>query len=281
MEKVPQAEDLDLGFSFASHGVRIKISTPDRVLSDRARKTVDKAFGGTAEIFELPSERTHRTFGIRRRGPEIVLEKDGEELTYGTSERLFFKFLNSVLRIEVGEFAVGKVFLHAGVVGWKGEAIVLPGKSFAGKSTLTAELVRNGAEYYSDEYAVFGPDGYVSPFPRHLTLRYFGATRQKLLSAEDLGGRVGKEKIPVGMILMTNYSRGAEWRPEVLTAGSGVMEMIPNTLTVRNDPAFSLKVLDLVARRAIIMRSPRGDVRKFAKFLLAFFENCSKSARMA
>ena len=41
------------------------------------------------------------------------------------------------------------------IVTWgRGRAIVIPGRTFSGKSTLVAELVRAGATYYSDEYAV-------------------------------------------------------------------------------------------------------------------------------
>src|SRR5438876_5612788 len=39
----------------------------------------------------------------------------------------------------VAEAARGRVFVHAGVVGWEGRAIVLPGRTFTGKTTLTAE----------------------------------------------------------------------------------------------------------------------------------------------
>ena len=57
------------------------------------------------------------------------------------------------------------VFLHAGVVGWGGRALLLPGRSFAGKSTLVEALVRAGAIYYSDEYAVLDLQGGSTPSP--------------------------------------------------------------------------------------------------------------------
>ena len=55
---------------------------------------------------------------------------------------------------------------HAGVVGWRGRAIVIPGRSHAGKSTLVAELVRRGAVYYCDEFAVLHETGRVHPYRR-------------------------------------------------------------------------------------------------------------------
>jgi hypothetical protein len=56
------------------------------------------------------------------------------------------------------------------------------------------------------------------------------------------------------------------------------MELLPSTMTTRKAPAFSLKVLDLVVRRAIMYKSPRGDAKEIAKFLLEFFENNTKLA---
>ena len=39
----------------------------------------------------------------------------------------------SHLQLTVAEYAPRRVFVHAGVVGWKGRAIVIPGMSFSGK----------------------------------------------------------------------------------------------------------------------------------------------------
>lgn len=159
------------------------------------------------------------------------------------------------------------------MVGWKGRAIVLPAKSFSGKTTLTAELVRNGADYYSDEYAVLDERGHVHAFPRKLSMRYFGATREKDISVEELGGSYGLEPIPVGMVLLTEFEKSAVWEPQFLSAGKGIMEILPHTIPIRSRSEFSLKVLDIVASRAIIVKSARSDAKKFAKSLLAFFEN--------
>ena len=46
----------------------------------------------------------------------------------------------------VAERAPDHLFVHAGVVGWEGRAIVMPGASFAGKTTLVAGLARGGCD---------------------------------------------------------------------------------------------------------------------------------------
>ena len=274
-ERISERRYFDSGFCFVSFGVRIGIQSSSPVMLDKARDLIGKAFGDRAKIFEDTGTQVQRVFGIEDAGGKFHLFKDGVETTSGSSERNFFKYLNSMLRLEVAEHVEGRVFLHAGVVGWKGQAIVFPGTSFAGKSTLTAELVKNGADYYSDEYAVLAADGRVTPFPRHVSLRYFGGKREKDVPVSEFGGKIGTEALPVGMLLLTSFSRDGEWQPERLSPGEAIMEIIPHTLSMRKNPAFCLKVLDLVARRAIIVRSPRGDARKFAKFLLEFFDNNS------
>ena len=48
----------------------------------------------------------------------------------------------------VAERAPDHLFVHAGVVGWEGRAIVMPGASFAGKTTLVQAWLEAGATYY-------------------------------------------------------------------------------------------------------------------------------------
>ena len=64
--------------------------------------------------------------------------------------------------------------MHAGVVGWNGRALLLPGRTLSGKTTLVAELLRAGATYYSDELAVLDARGRVHPFPKPLAIREKG-----------------------------------------------------------------------------------------------------------
>ena len=82
--------------------------------------------------------------------------------------------LESDMQRFVAEMAHRRVFVHAGVVGWQGKAIIIPGRTFTGKTTMVAELVRAGATYYSDEYAVFDLQGRVHPYARPLGMRETG-----------------------------------------------------------------------------------------------------------
>jgi hypothetical protein len=75
---------------------------------------------------------------------------------------------------EVNSLAVasvpGHLVLHAGAVTDGRGAALLPGVSNAGKSTLTAALVRAGLGYLTDEAAAVDETGEVRPFPKAIAL---------------------------------------------------------------------------------------------------------------
>jgi hypothetical protein len=75
------------------------------------------------------------------------------------------------LHLTIAEHARARVFVHAGAIGWRGSALVIAGRTHTGKSTLVAALVRAGATYYSDEYAVLDANGRVHPYLRPISLR--------------------------------------------------------------------------------------------------------------
>lgn len=260
-------------FRFESYGVIIGIESNRADVLRKAEEVARRSLVGNIKVIEngVPEQ----SFGVFLDDlGTYTLYQNGEKNTYGDSERNFFKFFGTILRLTVAEFAKGLVFAHAGVVGWKGGAVILPANSFQGKTTLVAELVKNGASYYSDDFAIFDEKGLVHPFPRPLAMRGiedgFGQTD---ISVESLGGTIGSAPLPVRMIVFTEFRENGVWRPELLSDGLGVMEMVPHTIPIRINPEFALKVLKRIAKRAIIAKSFRNDAKEFAKILLNFFDN--------
>jgi hypothetical protein len=197
-------------------------------------------------------------------------------LLYGNHVRLarsldldsVLEAFDSDLRIFIAEFAKHRVFVHAGVVGWKGKAIVIPGRSFSGKSTLVAELIRAGATYYSDEYAVFDSRGRVHPFSKPLELRQDGNYKQSKIDITEMGGHSGTKPLEVGLVLMTQFKDGARWRPRRLTSGKGVLQLLFNTVSARRDPQRALETLERVAAQAEVLQGVRGQATEIAPALL-------------
>lgn len=172
----------------------------------------------------------------------------------------------SHLQLTVAEFSPRRVFVHAGVVGWKRRAILIPGMTFSGKTTLVDHLLRAGATYYSDEYAVLDEKGRVHPYARPLGLR--SINNQTKVRAEDLGAEVGSRPLPIALVVSTRFREGAKWRPRSLSPGKGVLELLANTVSARQQPEFALSVLPKALRSARIVKSARGEAREIVDSIL-------------
>lgn len=167
--------------------------------------------------------------------------------------------LDADLQLYVAEETTQRLFVHAGVVSWRGRAIVMPGMSYTGKTSLVAAFVRAGATYYSDDYALFDTEGRVHPYARPLALRQGLDERQQRVPVEALGGMAGTKPLPVGLVLVTHYKPGARWRPRPLTQGQAVLALLANTVPARRQPELALSTLGHVVAHAHLWKSARGD----------------------
>jgi hypothetical protein len=260
--------------AFESYGARAVVRVDDPALVDEV--VAHLPFGwrpaepcGDEPLFSLV---THAT------APDTQIETwyavygpDG--MTIQTPElKGALEDLESRMQIHVAEMARDRIFLHAGVVVWRGQAILLPGRSYSGKTTLVRELVRAGAIYYSDEYAVLDAQGLVHPFARPLAIRVNGS-RQEKQAVEALGGRTGTEPVPVGVIVLSQYQRRARWQPERLSQGQGLLELLNQAIPARRKPAAALKTLERVVALAPVVRIVRGEARAAVPRLMSLLEN--------
>jgi hypothetical protein len=197
--------------------------------------------------------------------------KDGEPENIGLGLELAVLMFDTEMRLFIARKAPGVIFVHAGVVAHRDKTIVLPGLSFAGKTTLVAALVRAGARYYSDEFAVLDENGLVHPYAKPLSLRDENHIQFEH-PVESLGGTAGDEPLPVGAIVVTSYKPGGEWRPRRLTAGEGAMAMLSNTVPARERPEESLRAVRLAVEGAVVLESERGEAEALAPLLLAELE---------
>lgn len=202
-----------------------------------------------------------------------VLYEDIERLARARDAEQVLDAFESALRLYVAEMARRRVFVHAGAVGWRGRAIVLPGRSRAGKTTLVAELVRAGAEYYSDEFAVLDERGRVHPFPKPLAVRDDESATQRNVEVEELGGVKGVRPLPVGLVVVSRFREGARWRPRALSAGLGALELLDNTVSARREPERVLAALERVVGSATVLKGARGEARDVAQAILETSEN--------
>jgi hypothetical protein len=168
----------------------------------------------------------------------------------------------------VAEFARGRTFVHAGVVGWKNQAVVIPGVSLSGKTTLVTKLVQLGAKYYSDEYAVIDENGLVHPFPRPLGIRKPNEFETNRIDVASLGGVPGSRPLPVRLVIATKYRAGARWRPRRLTHGRGVLELLANTVSARSQTRLALSTLPRAIQDAEVLKGVRGEADEVVETIL-------------
>jgi hypothetical protein len=159
----------------------------------------------------------------------------------------------------VAQRASEHLFVHAGVVGWHGCALVMPGSSFAGKTTLVRAWLDQGATYYSDEFAVLDRAGRVHPFARPLAFRDGSASGSRRIPVAALGADAGTNPLPVGLVIVTSYRAGAQWRPRPLTPATALLAMMQHTVAARSRPAHAMAILRAAVIDSAALAGPRGE----------------------
>lgn len=246
---------------FRAYGRTVSVSGPSAAL-DLARLRLPPAYRPGAGQPE-------RHWKLRRRDGIWQWQVDEQVRRSGTDVVAATEALLSDLELWIAEKARRYVFVHAGCVVMDGRAIVLPGRTMSGKSSLTAALVRAGATYYSDEYAVLDTQGMVRPYPRQLSLRNHHGTASARMDAADLGGRTGYGPAPVGLIAALRYDGAAGWSTEPLTRGQAVLRLIDNTVPARSRPRAVLTAIGQATEGAQIVAGTRGDATEAAERLVA------------
>ncbi len=258
------------GFSFTSYGVRVGL----RVNRAEALEAIKKRLPPGWK--QATRSRVERLYSLVVGGAGARSNVRTFNLLYSDATRIsrslnlgdVLERFEDDLKLFVAEAARRRVFVHAGVVGWQGRAIVIPGRSFTGKTTLVAELVRHGATYYSDEYAVLDERGLVHPYSRPLSIRDAASGKIERVDASELGGRHGRKPLHVALVVVSSYREGARWRPRRLTAGQGALAIFANTVPARSRPEAALSVLREIAPRAQILKGVRGEARETVTHIL-------------
>jgi hypothetical protein len=251
---------------FEAYGVPIALTASSADMIERARAYMPPG----AKPWSGPVQ---RRFEILEQSPgTYTFGKDGLVQNDGLTAELAVLMFDTELRLFIARKAPGVIFVHAGVVAHRGKAIVMPGLSFAGKTTLVAALVRAGATYFSDEFAVLDDEGLVHPYAKALSLRDNNHIQSEH-SVESLGGVAGDDPLPIGAIAVTTYRPGAEWNPRRMSAGEGAIAMLANTVPARERPTEALHAIKRAINGAVVLESERGEADALAPLLLAELEN--------
>ncbi len=257
-----------VGHAIEAYGVRVGLRTNDAGLLPELERLLPPAWSRSSSpvvgrLYSFWAGGAARP-GVRR----FDIVYDGSRTVVRTLDRTAaLDALEQELRLHVAERSRRYVFVHAGVVEWQGRAVLLPGPSRSGKSRLVQELLRRGARYYSDEYAVLDGRGRVHPYPRPLALRTRGGgTPRRYVEVPEAA--VGRGPIPVGLVAMCRYRKGGQFRPRSLSPGRGLLAVLSSTPPARRQPRRVLQVLNRVLSRAPVVTGWRGEARQTASSLL-------------
>ena len=260
------------GISFTTYGVRvgIRVSNPEvmRRIPDLLPPSWKPARSSKVErLYSLVVGGAGSRPKVRRFN---VLYADADRMSRTMDLEPALKLLETDLQLYVAEAAPRRIFVHAGVVRWRGMAILIPGRSLSGKSTLVNELIKAGATYYSDEYAVCDAQGRVHPYSKPLALRKEGDALPKPVGAGGgtMPGRPVVKPLRVGLVVVTNYRPGARWRPRRLSHGRAVIELLNHTIPARMEPGRALATLLQVAAGALVLKGVRGEAGEMIDRLL-------------
>jgi hypothetical protein len=267
MDKIDRLGWAD-GISLKAFGVHvgIRVNEPDVLPRLHAILPPTWTPGGTI-VERLYSLRVGKSSAANVRYFNLAYA-DARQIARDVNLDAVVQAIESDLHLHIAEAAKRRVFVHAGVVGWRGQAIVIPGPSFSGKTTLVREFIGAGATYYSDEYAVFDQRGLVHAFPRPLQIRVDASGRQEKWQPERWGGFTGKPPLPVGLVLVTEHKAGARWRHRELSPGAGALALLGNTVSVRRQPEKALDMARAVASRARIRGGVRGEASEVVSSVL-------------
>jgi hypothetical protein len=263
------------GFSFVSHGVRIGIRVNDPGVLERVADYLPPRWklSPSPVVSELcslhvggstPGSHIRRYHLLYWGSARIVRTMEDEEL---------FQGLESLLDLVVAVRAPRRVFVRAAVVGWQGRAVVICGSPSSGKTTLLETLIRAGASYYSDQYAVLDARGYVHAYPKSLTAQDRDKDAPNRSPRDVQGGRVGTQPLPVGLVLFTHYEPRMSWRPRMLSPGQAVLALLSHTVSARLRPKVALATLRRVAANATTLRGKRGEAKDTVVPLLDYVWN--------
>ena len=235
-------------FTFRGYGASVRVDVPDGVQLTDLRSHIAPELSAEEDVLgpaDLHLTRWHGVHhlvsGERRYGP------------YRTFDNALRGVSNGI------HFLLGKrsplTFLHAGAIEIDGAAVIFPGRSRWGKSTLVASLVDQGCGYLSDEYAVVSPEGSIFPLSKPIRLRREGGGAE-FRSPTGVSAPGG---LSCAAVILTRYEKGAAWDPELLTPGSAILGALPAALQSQDAPEQVLEALTALVSGAACYRGARGE----------------------
>lgn len=220
---------------------------------------------------------THGTFRVEQLATDQVVTVSGADVVYytGADAGEAAYALQDATSYALSAGSAGGLLLHAAAVALNGSGVALPGKTGAGKTTLTAHLVRRGLQYLTDEL-VFLRDGgpAMRGFPRPLNVKASGRGAVDAAGWETLESPSATLVLPpaarlatgtepcLAAIVFPRFQQGAQARLTPLKAGERGLRLMAMLLNARNLDEHGFPAASELARRTPGYELVYGDVRE-------------------
>ena len=266
----PENQQGKIGFSF--HGLKCGLDFDDLNLYDELIKLLPpyhelSEFEGADQIFKLVTKATGRINGLYLNDERIQQFSELDEKA--------FEVIESKIQFSMAvTLPPRRYFLHAGAVALNNVGIIIPGSSFSGKTTLTKEFLKAGAEYYSDDCAVIDNFGNLYPYSKTLSVRN-SFQESEIVKAESVGAVTGRESVPIRLIFLTEYKKDYTWKSHKITEGEAVWELSKNLFypaSMTLYPAETFRALANIVNQSKILGGKRGEAVEVVKTVLTNFE---------
>lgn len=156
-----------------------------------------------------------------------------------------------------------KFIFHAGAVSYKDVGIIFPGKSRAGKSTLTKEFLKVGAKFYTDDCSVIDKEGNLYAYPTALKIRDKNGDQQ-LFPVECFGAEIGMKPVLVKYVVFCNFEMGGGWKPTNISQGDASFLLLENLFyrsSIHKFPKETLAFLHYLTDNAAVLKGVRGEAK--------------------
>jgi hypothetical protein len=249
--------------AFEAFGIHMRVCTNDPDLLPRVELMIPPGWR------RRPRASAQQRLGLLHEGDDwySVYRYDGMCIHDAPGREYALMILDSQIQGHVALEAREFIFIHAGVVAVGDRAIVMPGRSFAGKTTLVRSLVEAGAVYYSDEFAVLSETGHVHPYAKRLSFRPPEGMPVEY-RVDELGGVAGEHPIPIGLVVAARFRPGGHWDPQPLSTGAGALALLENAVPAQDRPEQTIRHISRAIAGATVLQGERGEADETAGILL-------------
>lgn len=208
-------------------------------------------------------------FGLRAARGGIEFTQNEQVRFLGRSKRGLRAAVADAFETYASTHSRTFAFLHAGCVEVDGRVILLPGRSYAGKSTLVAAFLRRGAAYLSDDMVPIDRRLRAHPFPRPIGLRSEIGGAPRRTPIQKLGARPAEKPLPLALVWCGRYdplaTRPSFSRRPGLKAFAALLPHCPGA-QIR--PGVIVPILTGLARTVPVFAGGRGDADQMVDAVL-------------